>query len=295
MDSSRPRPGCLGWLTLLAVLLVAGATVRHARAGRLEVVWREPTGDAIRHGPLLDSAGRLLVVSDDGQVHAFEAATGYPLWQFRLRTPASCRPKLVAGRLLVGTQEGNLLALDPAAGQFLWHYQLGGAPVTDLADCGSVAVAVTEAGKLWAFDVVTGRARWQDRIDPPPTRLADEGDNLFWILSPDGSLTRRRVDGTVAWWVQLGNSPVRWLFPAVATAVLDDGALLQVAANGRAKVVGRLPSPPVVRPCPAPAGWWSATAHGGLHLAGRRVVGLPAPPASSLTLFGERLVHVGQM
>jgi alcohol dehydrogenase (cytochrome c) len=73
------------------------------------------------------STKEVLGIEPSGAVKALDLATGKPLWQFKLKSPASGGLLSTAGGLVFGgTSEGHFFALDAATGADLWHFQTGG-------------------------------------------------------------------------------------------------------------------------------------------------------------------------
>jgi outer membrane protein assembly factor BamB len=125
--------------------------------------------------PLLD-AGRLFTLGANGQVRAYDAATGKPLWtkDFSSRVDTSklfcgtaASPLIVNGSLIVqvgsDVHGGIVTALDPATGTARWEYKGDGpgyaSPI--VIELGTVRHLVTLTNKsVLGLDAATGKPLW---------------------------------------------------------------------------------------------------------------------------------------
>ncbi len=188
-----------------------------ATASRLQARWSAQLGDGATAATPLVVDGVIYVAGAAGNVYAFDAQSGIPIWHFE-RRPVLENPSpmggnrgvaVLEGRVFVGTTDNKLIALDASSGRQLWERQTGstldgtamtGAPlalrtrvVTGVAGAGPKA-----RGWLEASDPVTGKSLW--RFDTVPQNAAGamtaamgayEAQNvtLYW------STTRASDDG----------------------------------------------------------------------------------------------------
>lgn len=138
--------------------------------------------------------GVMFVSGFDGNVWAFDAATGDVLWNYQqaipLDVPLCCgninRGVAVArGKVFFATPNGHLLALDASSGRLVWDrvfldVRAGesstGAPlvVKDMVVAGSAGAEYGVRGHLDAFDLETGRPRWRRYTVPKPGEPGSE-------------------------------------------------------------------------------------------------------------------------
>jgi len=170
---------------------------------RLKVAWIHQPGD-ITHGiqatPIVVD-GVLYYISAYNHVHAVEAATGKPIWDYKPKLdPISNQVFYIAasrgvtvgwGNVFVGTLDGRMIALDQKTGKERWSTQ-----VTEMKKCfgclfssppqlaGDVLFGGTtggdqpQRGKIYAVNANTGERLWTfDTIrDDPSSWPGDTGD-----------------------------------------------------------------------------------------------------------------------
>ncbi len=117
----------------------AGVVRALSAGGRL--VWKAYAGGPIYFPPAIED-GRLFVGSADGRVHAFEAATGRPLWRFRV----------APGDRLISVF-GKLISTWPVA---------GGIAVEDGVVYAAAGIAHYDGTHVAALDAATGKPRWEN-------------------------------------------------------------------------------------------------------------------------------------
>ena len=139
------------------------------------VAWREYTSGAVYFPPALEN-GRLFVGSADGRVYAFEAATGKPLWTFRLAPAERWIPVY-----------GSLISTWPVA---------GGVVVEEGTVYAAAGIAHYDGTHVVALDAVSGKPRWYNDTSGVVSEKLNHGVSLQGSLSiEDGEL--RFVGGGV--------------------------------------------------------------------------------------------------
>jgi outer membrane protein assembly factor BamB len=127
--------------------------------------------------------GKVFTLGANGDLHAWELATGKKLWGKNVRDEykadkgyfgVACSPILVGGKLLVnvGGKGAGVVAFDPATGKELWKATDDPAsyssPTTAEIDGKTAAVFLTRFG-LRVFDPASGKVlyelAWRPRID----------------------------------------------------------------------------------------------------------------------------------
>ncbi|HTP52100.1 MAG TPA: PQQ-binding-like beta-propeller repeat protein [Anaeromyxobacteraceae bacterium] len=117
-------------------------------------------------GPQVDpSTGTVLVATRDGMVRAF-SPEGNQLWYYEGKGPYIAAPGVGDGMAFVGGIDGQLVAFDLATGRGRWQYfyreEMGSQPVVD---SGTVYVATLE-GTVLAIDEKSGTWKWHFRREP---------------------------------------------------------------------------------------------------------------------------------
>jgi quinohemoprotein ethanol dehydrogenase len=148
--------------------------------------------------------GVLYLSSAWSVVHAFDAATGKPLWRYDPKVPRA-RAKLFCcgvvnrgvahhrGRIYFGTLDGRLVALDAKNGQHLWEtqtvdpekaYSITGAPriVGGHVIIGNAGADLGVRGYVSAYDRDTGKLVWRFYTVPGPRDRPQESDALVSAL-----------------------------------------------------------------------------------------------------------------
>jgi outer membrane protein assembly factor BamB len=166
-----------------------------ARSGRIDtevptelsVAWRAEIGGRLT-SPVV-AGGRLFVGAVDAhEVHAFDAASGKPLWRFTAGARVDSPPTIWEGRALFGSADGYVYALRADNGRMIWRYRA--APVDLRMGAfgqiesvwpvhGSVLVLHRDKGRpeLWC---VAGRSMFLDgglrllRLNPASGEKIDE-------------------------------------------------------------------------------------------------------------------------
>lgn len=116
--------------------------------------------------------GVVYAATDDGTVHALEAASGDEVWTESLEAGRSQCPCVVDGLVVVGTLEGDLVALDASEGNREWTTELAGPVAGPTAADGTVYVGTSEEPTAYAVDAADGDELWSadlavDAVDYP--------------------------------------------------------------------------------------------------------------------------------
>ena len=87
----------------------------------LRIAWRRKVGQNLS-APVIAN-GRLYVAEKDAHtIHAFDAATGKPLWAYTAGGRIDSPPTLYRGRVLFGCADGYLYCLRARDGELAWRY-----------------------------------------------------------------------------------------------------------------------------------------------------------------------------
>ncbi|GLX82445.1 outer membrane protein assembly factor BamB [Thalassotalea eurytherma] len=196
-----------------------------------QVVWSESVGDGIgdffsRLKPAI-AYDKVFSASREGDVIAFEEATGKKLWQINLRKPyagnaiffGSDESAMLSGgpvtggrKVYIGSENGDVYAIDEATGDTVWQVKVKGEVIAAPTFENNVVLVNTVSGLLTALDAKNGEELWQVEQDVPPLTLrgisapsAASGGVL--IGTPAGELTVYILEsGQQGWSVNLGEA-----------------------------------------------------------------------------------------
>ncbi|MAG32972.1 MAG: PQQ-dependent dehydrogenase, methanol/ethanol family [Deltaproteobacteria bacterium] len=165
--------------------------------------------------------GVLFVSGAWSVVHAFDAATGKPLWRFDPAVPREQAAKFCCGvvnrgvaawrgRVFVGTLDGRLIALDMVTGEPIWEvltvdtaqpYSITGAPrvVQGRVIIGNAGAELGVRGYVSAYEAATGDLAWRVYTVPGPPDLPQESlaleralptwtGDLWWKVGGGGTV-----------------------------------------------------------------------------------------------------------
>ena len=249
----------------LAAAGVAAGGWAYARSGsgrrpaaNQQLLWASKTGGPVSSGAAL-ADGILYVGSDDGKVHAFEAASGRPVRTFSTSGAVSGGVAVAGGTLFVGSADHEVHAFRIGTGGKAWAYRTGG-PVNctpTIAD-GTVYIG-SDDGYVYAIDADTGRLAWRYRTGGPVRSQPQLGSQLYsdhvFVGSDDGYLYAIGTDGKFQWrFATSGPVTAGPVYGMGVVVVCDgDGRAFGVWADGTGKVwEGKLGG--AVRGTPAFAG-----------------------------------------
>lgn len=204
------------------VLCVAADGLVHAlRSGDGTVSWRRDLGAAAGGIALEDG---MAAVTAGGAVHGLSQIGGAARWKTPLEGVAGSALSAAAGRYLVGTDRGVLHACDARSGRLLWETPLGvdpsrgASPASRCAPAvdGDLVLALSATGLLRAVRAATGELRWSAPTGAP--ELAS-----VWFSESGGLLGSARADGAVVG-CDRRDGRVLWRTPTGAAAVPSPGA-----------------------------------------------------------------------
>jgi outer membrane protein assembly factor BamB len=115
----------------------------------------------------IDTARTAVAVADGtlwhvaaGTLHARNAETGDPLWDFDMRAESTSSPAVAGGLVYVGDQTGNLYALDAATGSEHWRFVANGGISSSPTVANGTVVVGTDDNHVHAIDAANGQERW---------------------------------------------------------------------------------------------------------------------------------------
>ena len=156
---------------------------------QLQMRWAAPMlGQSVLESTPIVVDGVMYVAGSPGDVAAFDARSGLPIWNFHrkqdVKNPYQINPfnrgvAVLGGRVFFGTLDNNLIALDAHTGRELWEkrtndtmegYTISGAPLAlkDKIILGMAGGEFGVQGYLDAYDPATGNLLWRFYTIPRP-------------------------------------------------------------------------------------------------------------------------------
>ncbi len=194
---AKPAPGdwTTYWGDYQGTHFSALDQINAANVKNLQMKWMAPlTGTYATEATPIVVDGIMYAAGGSGDVFAFDARTGHPIWAFHrkqdIKNPYQNNPNnkgvaVLDGRVFVGTLDDLLIAIDAHTGRELWEvrtddtlagYQLTGAP---LAVDGKIIMGMSGGelgvrGYLDAYDPATGKRLWRTYTTPGPGEPGNE-------------------------------------------------------------------------------------------------------------------------
>src|SRR5699024_827763 len=128
------------------------------------ILWSSDGGD----GTQGDAAGLRLaldgntvyVANNNGEVAAFDVATGDQIWRTQAGQRLISGPTVAGDTLLIGTRDGDLLALSRIGGESRWQTGVASEVIAAPAAADGIAVVRTLDGRLAAYEIDSGNHLW---------------------------------------------------------------------------------------------------------------------------------------
>lgn len=219
-----------------------------------KALWRAEMSIPFRSAPVV-ALGRVMAVTIDSQLMAFDANSSKLLWAHRgidevTEMMNAVSPAVSGGMVLAPYDSGEIYALGVADGAELWNESLlasrrtlasgifsgiGGDPVID----NEIAFAVGGGGTLAALHMARGQRLWERPIASLNTPWM-AGDFLFVLSSDNTLLCLVKYDGRIRWATKLPSYeeeeerryPISWRGP-----VLTGGRLAVAGSHGEMVLV----------------------------------------------------------
>jgi dTDP-4-dehydrorhamnose reductase len=131
---------------------------------------------------------RVVVGSDDGRVHAVDAAKGALAWSASLAGKVRGTPAAEGELVYVGDFGGRVSALKAADGTPVWAAELGAALYSSPTLAEALIVLGSNDGTLHGLDRGTGAVRFQLRTRGPVVASPVAASGTFVVGSTDGDL-----------------------------------------------------------------------------------------------------------
>lgn len=167
-------------------------------------VWRIAAGQPISGGVGADA--KIVVVGTiKGEVLAFDAATGSPLWKARTTSEILSAPAVGDGLVVVRSGDARIFAFETADGRRRWVYQRTAPALTLRSNVGMLfaargILAGFPGGKLVAISPANGAALWEGAVALPKgaTELERVADVTGSPAAGDGQACAAAYQGRVA-------------------------------------------------------------------------------------------------
>jgi len=200
-------------------------------------------GDGLyRLNPLL-ADGVIYVVSEEGELAAFDADSGKLRWESELEIPISGGVGKYRDSLLLGGADGLVMRLSAEDGSEIWRRPVTGEVLAAPQSNGEVVVAQAYDGKLMAFDYATGEKLWTFSNDVPVLTLRGTSTpiiyNDFVIAGfADGKVIAVSLDsGSVVWEARVaiaqGRSEIERIVDIDGTMAVQGAELYVASYQGR--------------------------------------------------------------
>nr|VFJ90147.1 MAG: Beta-barrel assembly machine subunit BamB [Candidatus Kentron sp. LFY] len=131
---------------------------------RLHEIWRRRVGTVgddpyVKLIPVVRGK-RLFVATLEGEIHAYDAESGEPLWETDLDLPIRGGPGLGEKAVFVGSSDGDVVALSQDNGKVLWTAKVSSEVLAVPRERHGVVVVRTIDGRLFGLDREDGARRW---------------------------------------------------------------------------------------------------------------------------------------
>lgn len=173
-----------------------GALVALAEDGRPR--WTRKLASVFSSPALAGAA--VVVGADDGSVHAFDPATGSPLWSQRIGPKVRATPAAAADTVFAASLDGNVVALAAADGTRRWERALGHSVYSSPGLAPATLVFGCHEGHVHGLDMATGAARFAVETHGPVLAspvaigarvLASSTDGHLYLLDESGAILHR--------------------------------------------------------------------------------------------------------
>jgi outer membrane protein assembly factor BamB len=210
--------------------------------------WNVVTGKAtaVALGPAVGGE-TVYTASDDGQIAAFDAASGRQRWRVETKVKLSAGPGIGQNLILVGTRKGSVVAYD-SQGKRLWQTALSSEVVAVPQVLDGIVVTRTGDGKIYGLDAGDGKSKWTQQRSTPVLTLRSHGGialakGIAYVAFPGGKLLAFNLSsGGVLWEATValprGSTELERITDVIGTPVVDERQICAVAFQGRLACFG---------------------------------------------------------
>ena len=229
-------------------------------AGAFAIIGRGRSSDRglLFGGGVSYGAGILYATNGIGDVVAFNAADGKPLWRVRPSGPLRGAPTVTEDKIYVMSQDNQLLALNIKDGTLAWS-QAASTELTGIFGVAAPAVAQGtvvagfSSGELNAYRYENGRSLWGDALsrtsistsvsslsDVDASPAIDRG-RVFAIGQGGRMVSLELVTGQRLWEINVAGISTPWVAGEWLFVIDDEARLLCIArANGKIRWISQL-------------------------------------------------------
>ncbi len=122
---------------------------------------------------------RIYAAGYDGDVAAFDPATGKQVWRVKLKTKLSAGPGVGEDRVVVVARDGVAIVLDAATGSEYWRTNLDGESLARPLIKGESIVVQTIDNRMQAISVYDGRQQWTLEQSTPSLTMRGSADPVL--------------------------------------------------------------------------------------------------------------------
>ena len=194
--------------------------------------------------PVLWDTGWLIVGLESGDVLAYRAIDGEPLWRQHLGGIIRTSPSIADERVYVPLEDGRIVALDLLTGAWIWERQLGGAPAPILALDDRLFVGTTD-NFFYCVSLRDGSVIWRWRTGADIIGAAVVDRERVYFVSLDNQIRALdRRTGVQRWRRELPTRPAGGPRQHDYLLLLTGRApLLQLYYAGDGQPAGQLTTP----------------------------------------------------
>jgi outer membrane protein assembly factor BamB len=217
----------------------------------IEVLWSAKVGKGVKDRYLRLSPsvvdGKVVAADYKGQVSAFNAFNGEPLWKTKLDLPVSAGPGAGEDLILIGTKDAAVVALDATSGSVIWKTSVSSAVLAAPRIADGVVVVRSVDGQIYGLDANDGSRLWVYQRNVPVLTLHGmaapviTGRKVILGLASGKLVALSLKDGQLLWdrtiVVPRGRTELDRLVDIVSEPVVDGGYLYAVTYNGRIAAV----------------------------------------------------------
>lgn len=193
---------------------------------------------------------RVFAAESDGDVSAYDVATGEELWETTTDTPVSGGPGVGDDLVVVGTSDGEVLALKADSGEIAWRRRVTSEVLAAPAVGQGVVVVRSQDGKIAGLAASDGTHLWTyDRAVPALSLRGTSSpvvdDHMVVAGLDSGLLVALSVkDGALIWESRIaipsGRSELERLVDIDADPVVTPTVIYVVTYQGRVAAVERI-------------------------------------------------------
>jgi outer membrane protein assembly factor BamB len=194
------------------------------------------------------SGQRLFVASPDGDVDAFDATNGTPLWSVELDDEyITGGPGTGENTVLLGTGEGKVIALNAESGRKLWESRFSSEILSPPLRHSGAVVARTNDGKVFGAEAGSGKRIWvYDRTVPALTLRGTSTpaiDSGMVVVGFDGGrlAALELATGRLIWEAGIatarGRSELERMVDIDSDPIISDGVIYVASFQGQLAAV----------------------------------------------------------